>query len=228
MNLTFITCPRSDPTTEVNLSSLASLFFNQTCLDTHMHLQFEMWPCPAYNVQDYFAIFEDWLRFEMTVVSLFSVIASAAMMQVGGIPAPLRGSYGSIVIFWIWVFIQFFQIVLMATSIAFVTVSYITVFDIVDECLYEGPFGYSLLSVVSAASFPFQPIMLSKILTILLYYHGLYAASVAWQMTRGRGMGNREKECIKGLGCAPPPTEHARASVRHTPRARIATRKPTL
>ena len=50
--------------------------------------------------------------------------------------------------------------------------------------MIEGPIGWKLLNAFASACFLFQPLVLSKLLALLLYYHALHCGIRTWQMAR--------------------------------------------
>lgn len=50
-----------------------------------------------------------------------------------------------------------------------------------------------LLNAAASVSFIFQPIVLSKLLALLLYYHAIHAGVRTWQMARNTQMSEKEK-----------------------------------
>ena len=74
---------------------------------------------------------------------------------------------------------QIQQIVIVAFSLALVIAGYIVVQDQLNPCLFKVG-SVAFLNVFSAASFGFHPIVLTKLLTLLLYCSAAFHGVVAW------------------------------------------------
>lgn len=139
-------------------------------------------------------VIQSGVHVESTVGSLISIIALSSIMQLGGIPAPLKGSCLSVFMWFTWMLMQALQIFTVGLALTLVLFSYVQMQSVLQPCMVEGPFGQRLLNVASSVCFTFQPIVLSKLLVLLLYYHALHAGIRTYQMARNTVMTEREKQ----------------------------------
>ena len=166
---------------------MQSIFFNETCLATNY--DGVIWsvfgfPCPVQNTSDYMNILTAGWRTESQVGTQWSVLLLAILMQVGGIPAPVKKSYFSSGSWVLWMLAAFMQFVIILLSLLFIPVSYHRMATVVGPCMVEGFWGVSLLGIVMTGSCIFQPIVLSKLLAMLLYYYSITAGFQVYRKVR--------------------------------------------
>ena len=63
--------------------------------------------CPAHNATTYLNQLQGGLRAESQAGSIVSMVMLASLMQLGGIPAPVHGSIVSLLMWWVWMLMQF-------------------------------------------------------------------------------------------------------------------------
>ena len=106
-------------------------------------------------------------------------------MQLGGIPRPsdLPGK-----IFWLlWMVCQVSQILIISFALALVICGYLVVQSQLRPCMVtiSVPFGFSapvsLLNAVASAAFVFHPMILTKLLTLLVYCSACFHGIIAWE-----------------------------------------------
>ena len=162
------------------------LFFNESCLaNDYDNIDWSAagFPCPVQGTSDYMDTLTAGWRVESQVATLWSVVILAALMQLGGIPAPIKGQKIAYFAWGVWMIIQTMQFLFIFLSLVFVIVSYVRMSNVVGYCMTPGLGGFSLLGNVAAISLAFQPIILSKLLVMLLYYYAVTAGFQAFLMT---------------------------------------------
>jgi hypothetical protein len=132
-------CPRW------SLTNLQGMFFNETCLRTSVEIQLDKFPCPTYNTSRLMSIFQSGLHIESTVGSLCSIVALASIMQLGGIPAPLKNSPLSVFMWTLWMVMQVLQVFTIALALLLVIFSYIQMQLVLNPCMVS-PNGFPSLA----------------------------------------------------------------------------------
>ena len=80
---------------------------------------------------------------------------------------------------------QTVQVALIFLSLILVALAFYRMQTVVGPCMLDGPLpGVSLLNGAAIISVGFQPIVLTKTIALLLYFHALHAGVRARQMAR--------------------------------------------
>ena len=115
------------------------MFFNETCLRSSDRIQLDKFPCPTYNTSQLMEVFQAGLHVESTIGSLGSIIMLASIMQLGGIPAPLKNSRLSLVMWLIWMVMQTLQVFTISLALLLVVFSYVQMQEVLNPCMVRAP-----------------------------------------------------------------------------------------
>ena len=172
-------------TLEQTINPMASFFFNETCLrevDAHSGGR----TCASRKAHAFFNVFvSDW-RFESLMGNIVALVSLVILMQLGGLPNPsdVQGKF-----FWgLWMVCQVGQTLIITLSLVLVVLGYHAGQARFSPCMLKmqlpwGPTGHSLLNIISLGGAAFHPLILTKLLTILLYMCACFHGIIAWEDT---------------------------------------------
>ena len=181
---------------------MQALFLDEHCLATSSDIRLHLFPCPVHNASTYLGTFQSGIRYESTAGTFFSVVLLAWLMQLGGIPAPIKGLRLPLVMWILWMLMQLLQLVVIVCALLLTVLSYVQFQAELRPCMVLGPFDIAVLNLVSLVSLVFQPLILAKFLALLLYYHALYNGVRVWAMGRGTQVSEWEKRTIDKISNA--------------------------
>ena len=173
-------CANDTNRSEEALSPMASFFFDEHCL---IALDNQTGGCSMEKVNAFIEYFAEGWRIESEVGNMAALVATVILMQLGGIPRP-RDFQGKI--FWgLWMLCQVCQLLIITFALVLVICGYSVIQLQLYSCMTQihvfgaGPF--SLINVISVASFAFHPLILTKLLTLLVYCSACFHGIIAWE-----------------------------------------------
>ena len=149
--------------------------------------------CPVENMTIYMSDMTSGWQIESQVGSLIAFTITIMTMQLGGVPSPY-GIWGKVA--WgTWMLVQATQLVVTLLSIVLIVKAFFVSLSLLDECNnFTGAFGMPVLSIFFLTTLFFQPVVLLKFMTSIMYWLSLYMGGRAWELRPGKGTVEGEEE----------------------------------
>ena len=169
------------------MEPMAAFFFNESCLRA-VDVSTGNQTCTVRKANAFFIAFMSNWRIEAQVGNVFALVSLIVLMQLGGIPRP--ADVPGKVLWALWMGCQVGQLLLVIFALALVVLGYLAGQQRFNACMVQVQLpsifpdwlsGLSLLTALFASAGIFHPMVITKVLTLLVYSSACFHSIIAWE-----------------------------------------------